>query len=244
MEGYDETTYGERIADVYDDWYGSLFDVEKTVDLFAELAGGGRVLELAIGTGRIALPLAERGVDVVGVDASERMVARLRAKPGGDRIPVTFGNFADVPVEGTFRLIFIVFTTLFALSSQAEQIRCLGNVADHLDDGGAFAMDAFVPDLTRYHNNQAVTAESVGVDQVRIDASRHDPVEQRVESSHVVLTEAGIKLYPVSIRYAWPAELDAMAMIAGLHLVHRWSDYGRSPFTAASTRHVSVYRKT
>jgi SAM-dependent methyltransferase len=243
MDGYDESTYGDAIADVYDDWYQDLFDVEGTADLLAALGDGGRVLELAIGTGRVALPLARRGVDVHGVDASERMVAKLRAKPGGDRIPVTLGNFVDVPVEGPFRLIYLLFTTLFALPSQAEQIRCLRETAARLEPGGSFVMDAFVPDLTRYRNNQTLTAERVGINEVRLDASRHDPVEQRIESSHVLITNDSVRLFPVSVRYAWPAELDAMAMVAGLHLVNRWANYDRSPFTATSTRHVSVYSK-
>jgi SAM-dependent methyltransferase len=241
MEGYDESTYGDAIADVYDEWYGDLFDVEATADLLAGLADGGRVLELAIGTGRVALPLARRGVDLCGIDASEGMVAKLRAKPGGDRIPVTMGNFADVAVEGPFSLIYLVFTTLFALPSQSEQIRCLRNVAARLAPGGSFVMDAFVPNVARFRKGQSVTTERVGVSHVLLDACRHDPVNQRVESSHVLITGEGVRLFPVSIRYAWPAELDAMAMVAGLHLVHRWAGYDKTTFTAASMRHVSVY---
>jgi hypothetical protein len=200
-------------------------------------------LELAIGTGRIALPLAERGVDVVGIDASDRMIAKLRCKPGGDVIPVTMGNSADVSVDGLFRLVYVVFTTLFALPSQAEQIRCLRNVAAHLEPQGCFVMDAFVPDLGRYHSNQAVTTQRVSVDSVVLDASRHEPIEQRIDSSHVLITPAGVQLFPVSIRYAWPAELDAMAMVAGLQLTDRWASYDRAPFVADSLRHVSVYTK-
>lgn len=243
MEGYDESTYGNAIADVYDEWYGDMFDVEATADLLAGLADGGRVLELAIGTGRVALPLARRGVDLCGIDASEKMVAKLRTKPDGNRIPVTVGNFADVAVEGPFSLIYLVFTTLFALPSQSEQIRCLRNVAARLAPGGSFVMDAFVPDLGRFRNGQSVTTERVGVSHVLLDASRHDPVTQRVESAHVLITGDGVRLFPVSIRYAWPAELDAMAMVAGLHLMNRWADYDRATFTAKSTRHVSVYAK-
>jgi SAM-dependent methyltransferase len=243
MDGYDESTYGDAIADVYDGWYQNLFDVDQTVDLLSALVGTGRALELAIGTGRVALPLAARGVDVVGVDASEKMVARLRTKPGGDRLAVTMGNFADVPVQASFGLIYLVFSTLFALPSQAEQIRCLQNVAAHLDPGGSFVMDAFVPDTTRFRNHQTLSVERVQVGEVVVDVSRHDPVAQRIDSSHVLLTESGVRLFPVSVRYAWPAELDAMAMVAGLHLMHRWADYDRAEFTAASGRHVSVYTK-
>jgi len=243
MERYGPSTYGDTIADVYDAWYQRLFDVDETVEVLAELASGGRALELGIGTGRVALPLASRGVEVVGIDASERMVDGLRAKPGGASIAVTVADFADVPVDGTFRLIYVVFTTLFALATQADQIRCLRGVADHLEAGGRFLMDAFVPDLTRFRNHQAMSVERVEGEEVMFDASRHDPVNQRIDSSHVLITSEGVRLFPVSIRYAWPAELDAMAMVAGLRLVERWGWYDRSPFTASSTRHVSVYAK-
>jgi SAM-dependent methyltransferase len=243
MQGYGAATYGDAIAHVYDAWYDSMFDVEQTVDVLEDLAAGGRALELAIGTGRLALPLSARGVEVVGVDASERMVAKLRTKRGGGAIPVVLGDFADVPVQGTFRLIYVAFTTLFALPTQADQIRCLRGVADHLEPGGRFLMDAFVPDVGRFRNHQAVTTERVEVDEVLLDVARHDPVSQRIDSSHVHITPDGVRLFPVSIRYAWPAELDAMAMVAGLRLVERWGWYDRSPFSARSTRHVSVYAK-
>src|SRR5438093_203582 len=140
MEGYGPETYGDRIADVYDEWYGEapFLDTEASVDVLAGLAGKGPALELAIGTGRVALPLAERGVEIHGVDASERMVEKLREKPGGDRIPVTIGDLADVPVEGEYPLIYVVFNTLFGLPSQDEQVRCFQNVAAHLTPDGAF----------------------------------------------------------------------------------------------------------
>jgi SAM-dependent methyltransferase len=243
MEGYGASTYGDAIADVYDDWYQGLFDVDQTVALLTDLAAGGRALELAIGTGRVAIPLAAGGVEVIGVDASQRMVAKLRDKPGGASIPVTIGDFSEVPVEGTFRLIYVVFTTLFALPTQADQIRCLQRVAEHLEPGGRFLMDAFVPDVSRFRNHQTVSTQRVEVDQVLLDVSRHDPVAQTIDSSHVLITPDGVRLFPVSIRYAWPAELDAMALVAGLLLTERWAGYDRSPFTANSTRHVSVYVK-
>jgi SAM-dependent methyltransferase len=243
MHDYHASTYGDRIADVYDSWYQQRLDPSAAVEFLAELAGDGRALELGVGTGRVALPLAGRGVKVEGIDASEAMVAKLRAKPGGADIPVTFGDFADVAVDGTYRLVYVPFTTLFALPSQAEQIRCLRNVAAHLDEEGAFVMDAFVPDVTRYRDHQAVTAQWVAPDALLLDVSRHDPVNQTVESSHVLLSDDGVRLYPVCIRYAWPAELDAMALAAGLGLASRFGGYDRRPFDATSTRHVSVYRK-
>jgi SAM-dependent methyltransferase len=244
MEGYDPSTYGDRIAEVYDSWYSPRMDPVAAVELLAGLAGDGRVLELGIGTGRVAMPLAQRGVAVSGIDASEAMVAKLRAKPGGDRVPVTIGNFADVDVPGTFSLIYVPFTTFFALQSQEEQIRCLQNVVAHLDPGGHFVMDAFVPDVNRFGStNSATTTQTVDLDHVVLDAMRHDPLLQIVEGHHVVLTEEGTKLYPVRIRYCWPSELDVMAQLAGLVLEDRFASYDGSAFDASSGSHVSVYRK-
>ena len=196
-----------------------------------ELARGGPTLELAIGTGRIALPLAARGIRVDGVDLSPAMVSKLRSKPGGEQLSVTMGDFADVPVEGSYRLIFIVFNTLFNLLSQEEQVRCFENVANHLTDDGLFVVEAFVPTyLTRLRDDQYVDAEQVGVDHVSFDIGRHDPVTQRLDESHVVLS-----------RYAWPSELDLMARVAGLRLKDRWAGWEREPFTSTSRNHVSVY---
>ena len=240
MKDYGPETYGDRIAEVYDGLYSGL-DTEGAVGMLTELAGSGPVLELAIGTGRLALPLAERGLEVHGLDASEGMVAKLREKPGGDRIQVTMGNFADVDVEGRFSLIFIAFNTLFALLTQEEQLRCFANAANHLADGGVFVVEAFVPDLGRFDRGQRPHVNIVEPDRVMIDVSRHDPAEQRIDSSHVVLTESGTKLYPVGLRYAFPAELDLMARLAGLELTNRWGGWWRQPFDARSDRHVSVY---
>jgi SAM-dependent methyltransferase len=242
MEGFEARTYGDLIADLYDELYAEL-DPTAAVDVLAELAGAGPVLELAIGTGRIALPLAERGVEVHGIDISERMVERLRAKPGGERIPVTFGDFADVGVEGRFPLVFIAFNTFFALSSQDEQVRCFANVAQHVAEDGVFVLEGFVPDLGRFRQHQNVSAIKVELDTVMLDAARHDPVEQRVDAQHVFIRESGIRLQPVRIRYAWPAELDLMARLAGLRLRERWGAWDRSPFGADSQRHVSVYER-
>jgi SAM-dependent methyltransferase len=241
MEGYGPATYGDRIADVYDALYEQTLDTHGAVETLAELAGGGRVLELAIGTGRLALPLAQRGLEVHGVDASERMVEKLRAKPGGDGIAVTMGDFADVPVEGSYGLIFIAFNTLFALLTQEAQLRCFANAARHLTDDGLFVIEAFFPDLARFDRDQRAQATWVDPHRVMLDASRHNPVEQRVDSQHIVITEDETKLYPVSIRYAFPSELDLMARLAGLELRDRWGNWQRDPFTGETGRHVSVY---
>ena len=243
MTDYRPETYGDRVADVYDEWYGdaAFLQTEASVDLLAELAGAGPALELAIGTGRVALPLAARGVEVHGVDASERMVAKLREKPGGEAIPVTIGDFADVSVDGKYPLVYVVFNTFFALPTQEDQVRCFANVAAHLVDGGAFALSAFVPDVARFDRGQRVQVNRLDTGEVMLDASRHDPVAQRIESDHILLTEEGAKLYPVNLRYAFPAELDLMARLAGLELVNRWGGWSREAFTADSPRHVSVY---
>jgi SAM-dependent methyltransferase len=240
---YGPETYGDRIADVYDDWYAAaaFLETEASVELLAELAGDGPVLELAIGTGRLGLPLAARGLEVHGIDASEAMVAKLREKPGSDRIPVTMGDFADVGVDGSYRLIYVAFNTLFALLTQENQLRCFANAAAHLADGGVFLIDVFVPDVTRFDRNQRFQTNSVSTTEVNLDASRHDAITQRIDSVHVVLTEEGTRLYPVNLRYAFPSELDLMARLAGLELKERWGGWRREPFTAASQRHVSVY---
>ncbi len=242
MEGYQPvTSFGENAAEIYDAT-SQRGDEEATVAFLERMADGGRVLELAIGTGRIALPLADRGVEIDGIDIAPAMVAKLRAKPGGDRISVTMGNFADVPVDGSYRLIFVVYNTLFNLLTQDEQVRCFENVASHLTDDGAFVVEAFVPDyLYRLRNEQYVDAEAIGVGDVRLDVGRHDPVLQILDETHVHLSHEGVRLYPIVSRYAWPSELDLMARVAGLRLIERWSGWNGEAFTAASTRHVSVY---
>jgi Methyltransferase domain len=241
MNGYDASTYGQRIADVYDDVHPA--HDEAMIAALAGLAGSGPALELGIGTGRIALPLAARGVAVHGIDASPAMVDRMRAKPGGAAIPVTMGDFADVGAEGPFSLVYVVFNTFFGLLSQEAQVRCFGNVARRLTQEGVFVIEAFVPDMTRFVRGQVVNASRVENDAVLLDVSRHDPVTQRVVSQQIVLTEGGVRLFPVQIRYAWPAELDLMARLAGLRLRHRWAGWHREPFTAASGMHVSVYER-
>jgi SAM-dependent methyltransferase len=237
-------SFGEHDAEIYDTEpdVSQRRDTSATVMFLEQLAGGGPALELAIGTGRVALPLAARGIRVDGIDFSPAMVAKLRAKPGGDQIAVTLGDFADVAVQGSYRLIFVVFNTLFNLLTQDDQVRCFENVAAHLSADGSFVVEAFVPTyLTRLRTDQYVDAETVAVNEVWLDVGRHDPVTQRLEESHVVLSREGIRLYPIVSRYAWPSELDLMARIAGLRLKERWAGWNREPFTAASSNHVSVY---
>lgn len=243
MFDYDISTYGERIADVYDEWHGHL--VEGGVELLAGLAGGagGRALELGVGTGRVAIPLAALGVEVHGIDASPAMVEKLRAKPGGGRVQVTAGDFADAAVGGQFSLVYVVFNTIFALLSQAEQVRCFANVAARLAPGGVFLVEAFVPDPTLYQNGQTIRASNVTAGEVNLHAARHDPVEQVVFGQQILINAEGVRLYPVKLRYAWPAELDLMARLAGLRLRVRWGGWRREPFNARSEKHVSVYER-
>jgi SAM-dependent methyltransferase len=241
MDRYDPSTYGERIADVYDATYAGY--EHATIALLADLAHGGRALELGIGTGRIALPLAATGVEVHGIDASEAMVTRLRAKPGGADLPVSLGDFADVAVDGQFSLIFVVLNTFTALPSQEEQVGCFRNVAQHLTNDGVFVVEMFVPDLARFTRGQYAVASVVGTDRVGLDVARHDPVHQQTVHQHIEITERGIRLYPAQLRYVWPAELDLMAQLAGMRLRHRWGGWQGEPFTAASGAHISVYER-
>ena len=244
MKNYEPAlSFGEDVAATYDedDVRG---DEDDTVEFLARLAGDGPVLELAIGTGRIGLPLAARGVRVAGIEISPAMAARLRAKPGGDDIAVTMGDFADVAVPGTYRLAYVVYNTFFNLLTQDDQVRCFENVAAHLTDDGAFVIETFVPAfLYRLRNDQYVDAEAIEVGEVRLDVGRHDPVAQLLDESHVSLSNAGVRVFPIVTRYAWPGELDLMARIAGLRLADRWGGWNDEPFTSASERHISVYRR-
>ena len=246
MDNVNAATYGDRFAEIYDEVQAHLSTpevVDPIVDMLAELAGDGPAIELGIGTGRIALPLAARGVEVHGIDASEAMVAKLREKPGGAAIPVTIGDFAYLDLDGRYSVIYVVFNTLFALPSQEAQVECFWNVARHLNDGGVFLVTAFVPDPSRFDRGQRVSTGIVEHDFVPIDVDHHDAATQTVRSSHLYITPEGVEMYPVDIRYAWPAELDLMARLAGLRLRSRWSDWRRNPFTSDSPRHVSVYER-
>jgi SAM-dependent methyltransferase len=240
---YDAATYGDCIAEVYDEWFGVPSDTEDTVGFLSDLAGPGPVLELGIGTGRVALPLVQRGHEVHGVDASEAMVEKLRAKAGGEGIPVSIGDFAELDIEEEFFLVYVVFNTFFALLSQEDQVRCFSSVGRRVREGGVFVIEAFVPDMTRWDGNQRIETSHVGDDSVVLDAARHDPVEQRVTSNHLVVSQVGVKMYPVRLRYAWPSELDLMARLAGLRLRERWGGWRREPFTVSSVTHVSVYER-
>ena len=244
MSEYDIETYGTTWAPYYVELYA---DVEPEIRFLRPFAGTPpRALELAIGSGRIGLPLSQAGVEVTGVDISDDMIALLRAKPGGDGIEILKGDFADVAVATTFPLVYLAFNTLFALLDQQRQVHCFLNTARALEPGGRFVLDAFVPDLKRFdHYQTRMAVESITSNEAHAyELSIHDPVGQRVTSHHVRrLDDGSTVVLPVSIRYAWPAEMDLMARIAGLDLEDRFGWYDRRPFTEQSGQHVSVYRK-
>jgi SAM-dependent methyltransferase len=242
--GGDPAEYGDRIADVYDEWHGQRDPIGPVVEFLAARAGEGPALELGIGTGRIALPLAARGIRVDGIDASARMVERLRAKPGGADLAVSAGDFAGVPAPGgPYRLVYVVFNTFFALLTQEDQVRCFARVAARLRPGGAFVIEAFVPDLTLYDSGQQrVRVDGFDQGATRLSATLHDRASQRLRSRHMLLGPDGVQTYPVELRYAWPSELDLMARLAGMTPAGRWDGWEQHPFTSASRSHVSVWQ--
>jgi SAM-dependent methyltransferase len=236
--------FGEVVAARYDDDEGGMFDpkvVGATVDFLAELAGGGAALELGIGTGRIALPLSERGVRVHGIDLSEAMLARLRAKPGADRIDVTRGDFATTHVDGTFSLAYLVFNTIMNLTTQDEQVACFENVARHLEPGGCFVIEVGVPDLRRLPYGETFVIFDVSDGHIGID--EYDVEKQGLVSHHLTKVGDTFRRSSGPFRYVWPAELDLMARIAGLTLRDRFAGWKREPFTSDSRSHVSVWEK-
>ena len=238
MERYDASTYGEKIAGVYDEWASDL-GRDGAVELLTELAGAGPVLELGIGTGTLAVALVERGLEVQGVEAAPAMVERLRAKPYGRDIGVTVGDFAKELPPGPFSLVYAVGDALMQLESQQEQVACFARVAERLTAGGAFLVEAATGWATQERSR--VVAMRAELDSVLLFVSREDREAQTIEAAHVLLSESGTKVYPLRIRYASPAELDLMARLAGLRLRERWADWRRSRLTGVSARQVSVY---
>jgi SAM-dependent methyltransferase len=240
----DDGYFDERVAARYDESTAEMFDpavVDPAVDLLAELAGDGRALELGIGTGRIALPLAQRGVPVHGIDLSEAMVARLREKPGGEHIDVTIGDFATTSVDGTFSLAYVVFSTIMNLTTQAAQVTCFRNVAAHLEPGGSFVVEVGIPALQRLPPGETIHAFDVSETHWGID--EYDVATQGLVSHHLELVDDRVDRLSIPFRYVWPSELDLMAELAGMKLRERWSGWKREPFTSESRKHVSVWEK-
>jgi SAM-dependent methyltransferase len=241
--------FGESVAATYDTGVGIEFDpaeIERTVDLLAELAGTGAALELAIGTGRIAVPLARRGVEVHGIELSRAMAARLAERPGGGAITVTTGDMTTTRVPGEFSLVYLVFNTINNLTTQDAQVQCFRNAAAHLRPGGHFVVEVGVPALRRLPPGQDVVPFVVAPDGSSggsFGFDRYDVVSQQLTSHHVSVRDGRGRYRTIPFRYVWPSELDLMAAIAGLELRHRWADWVQAPFTTDSEKHVSVWAK-
>ena len=242
MRNYGPETFGELNADEYDLLHNP-GTTEAAIELLSEFALPGRTLELAIGTGRVALPLAERGCRIEGIEASPLMVEKLRQKPGGHGNPVTIGDMSEVKADGMFDFVFLIFNTLYNLTSQAAQVNCFRNAASMLAPGGAFLIEAFVPDLSQFHDHRSVKPRHVGFSSLALEAAVHDPTTQRIDYQVLRVTSDGTKLTPLPMRYAWPQETDLMAQLAGMDLETRWGGWDKSDFTANSRMHISVYRK-
>lgn len=240
-----EDYFGEHVAERYDESSADMFEpavVDPVVDFLADLTGQGAALELGIGTGRIALPLTQRGVRVHGIDLSAAMVARLRAKAGAEDIGLTIGDFATTTVEGTFSVAYLVFNTIMNLTTQDEQIACFQNVAAHLEPGGCFVIEVLVPGLRRLPPGE--TFQPFDVSPTHLGFDEYDVARQGLVSHHYWVVDEKLEVFSVPFRYVWPAELDLMARLAGMTLRERWAGWKREPFTSDSTNHVSVWEKT
>jgi SAM-dependent methyltransferase len=240
----DDGYFDERVAATYDESSADMFDpavVDPVVDFLVELAGSGRALELGIGTGRIALPLAQRGVPVHGIEMSKAMAAKLREKPGGEDIGVTIGDFATTTADGTFSVAYLVFNTISNLTTQAAQVACFRNVGAHLEPGGCFVIEVSVPDLRRLPPGE--TIHPFHFSETRLGLDEYDVANQGLTSHHFTVVEGKFERHSVPFRYTWPSELDLMAELGGMSLRERWSGWKREPFTSESRKHVSVWEK-
>ena len=246
MRGYDDASYGDAFADVYDDWYHGISDVDATIGALVELtnsAGGARVLELGVGTGRLAIPLAAAGLEVHGLDTSERMLQQLASNDNDARVFAHLGDMVEGLPDGPFALVFVAYNTFFNLLTQDRQQACFAAVADRLIDGGYFVIEAFVPDPA-HDPASSITVRSIAADRVVLSVSTANAPQQLAEGQFIDITETGgVRLRPWSIRWVTPTQLDAMATEAGLMLNQRWEAFDRTPFTTESERHVSVFCK-
>jgi SAM-dependent methyltransferase len=240
-----ENYFDERIAKAYDAKWADLAEpavVDPAVNFLAELAGTGAALELGIGTGRLALPLSRRGVAVHGIELSPPMVAQLQAKPGADTIGVTIGDFATTRVSGTFALAYLVRNTIANLTTQDQQVACFGNVAAHLEPGGCFVIEVYIPELQRLPPGETIHAFTVTP--THLGFEEYDVATQIAYSHHYWMVDGKLETFSAPFRYVWPSELDLMARLAGMTLRERWSSWDREPFTSDSRSHVSVWEKT
>ena len=237
--------FGDRVAARYDESLPGMFlpgVLDPTVDFLAELAGSGPVLELGIGTGRVALPLVEKGISVHGIDLSQAMVERLRAKPGGGDVEVTIGDFATTQVEGDFSLAYLVFSTITNLTTEDAQVECFANVAKHLGPGGRFVIENVIPALHRLQPGEKVVP--IQVTPTRLHFEEYDVVNQTMVSHHYRVVQGQLEVLSTPHRYVWPSELDLMARHAGMTLRERWATWTREPFSSTSPSHISVWGKT
>ncbi|MEL6414143.1 MAG: class I SAM-dependent methyltransferase [Pseudomonadota bacterium] len=241
MKKFGPGTFGKLHAETYDALHNP-GTTEDAVALLADLAGRGRTLELAIGTGRVALPLAEQGVDITGFDASPEMLEKLKEKPGGSRIPTSVADMASFDLEERFDFAFLIFNTIYNLTRQEDQVSCFQCVAKHLNPRGKFLVETFVPSKETFERHQAVRTKHVSFDQVWIEAVQHNPVTQNLAYQRIHITADGVSLSPLPMCYIWPSEMDLMAQVAGMKLIDRWGGWQREPFTADSDMHVSVYQ--
>jgi SAM-dependent methyltransferase len=247
VRGFDpRASFGEDVAETYDD--SPRGDERETVECLRRLVGDGRALELAVGTGRIALPLAATGTRVDGIEQSAAMIDRLRARPGGRELAVVEGDMADVPVEGSYRLVYLVFNSIYNLLTQDDQVRCFANVARALDEDGIFLIEAALsgpgearPGPTYYLDEQYVAAEEVEADRVVLDVGRYDRSTQLLNRCRLTFESGQMRLSPIALRIAGTGELDLMARLAGLRLHSRWGGWRSEPFNSTSRRHISVY---
>ncbi|MGD9996995.1 MAG: class I SAM-dependent methyltransferase [Ilumatobacteraceae bacterium] len=242
MRGYSSSSYGDAFADVYDDWYRELGDLDTTVGFIASVAGGGTVLELGVGTGRLAIPLAAAGLTVTGIDSSQKMLDRLASNDENRTVRTVLGDMVDQLPQERFDVVVAAYNTLFNLLTEERQQACFAEVAERLHDGGAFVVEAFVPQA---HTGSQVSVRSLEADRVVLSASLHRGGDQRADGQFIELTEGGgVRLRPWAIRWADPDQLDSMAASAGFLLRERWADYDGSQFDSTSERHVSVYGKS
>jgi SAM-dependent methyltransferase len=243
MRGYESRTYGDRNAEVFDRMIDAVGipPPDDAVNVLAELARAGRALELGAGTGRIAIPLAAQGVPVAAVEISEAMASRLAAKPGGDAVEMTIGDFADVPVDGPFALIYAVGHTFFSLLTQGSQIECFRNVARKLERDGTFVIEAWVPDPRQLAAGHFTSPIATATDFIVLASKYYDTMNQLLIGHHIEIRDDAVRLYPEVVRYAWPNELDLMAQLAGMRVRERWSDWNRGVFTGRSSLHVTLY---
>lgn len=242
MKGFGSRTFGELYAEEYD----ALHDPGTTddcVNLIAELAQNRTLLELAIGSGRVALPLKTRGCDICGFDASPEMLNLLKQKPGGSEIETWVADMADFSIGRKFGFAFLVFNTLYNLTTQSAQVSCFRSVADHLDPGGLFLVEAFMPNRERFEDNQSLKAKHVSMSTVWLEAAQHNPVSQTVDYQRVRINEDGSQLMPLAMRYVWPSELDLMAALAGFEPVEKWGGWHKQPLTASSDMYVALYAR-